>query len=157
MGLIDLMPTLCSYVGLDCPAASGVSLLSANSSAAGAPRYLAAEGVPGLERHRTIRGRRYKLLFEPAGPLGENLVRDHARGREHPYSLYDLRADSGERIDLLADEPVPSEAAEIFETLRPALHAAIPAGPAAQPRRAPIDPELRRRLEALGYAGKGSR
>ena len=150
-GLIDLLPTLCAYFDLPCPSASGIALLAAPGAPSPAPRYLAAEGVPGFRKHRAIRGRRYKLLFEPGGPLGENLSRDRRRGRAQPYSIYDLRVDPGEQRDLLAQGAPPPEVEALLEALRPALGAVIPDVARAEPDRIPIDPDLRRRLEELGY------
>jgi arylsulfatase A-like enzyme len=150
VGLVDLMPTLCDAQGLGCDAGDGRSLL-ANGADARPPRTLLAEGVPGLPTHRAARSGRFKLIYEPEGPLGPNLTRDTERGRAHAYSLYDLDADPAEQRDLL-DAPAPdAEAQQAFGALRAALEQAAAATVAAPPERAPLDPDTARRLEALGY------
>jgi hypothetical protein len=106
--------------------------------------------VPGQPSHRAARSGRFKLIYEPAGPLGPDLQRDAEKGRTHPYELYDLDADPGERRDLLAEPEPPAEALRAFESLRATLDARAEAG-AASPSRAPLDAESARRLEALGY------
>ncbi len=149
VGLVDLLPTLCDAQGLECPEADGRSLFDAETPER--PRTLLAEGVPGLPAHRAVRSGRFKLIHQPAGPLGAGLVRDTERGRSHPFSLYDLELDPGERRDLLAETPRPAAVEAAFESLRAALERAA-AGPAlALPERAPIDVETERRLESLGY------
>jgi arylsulfatase A-like enzyme len=146
VGLVDLLPTLCSAQALACPEVDGRSLFDAES-----PRALLAEGVPGLPAHRAARSGRFKLIYQPAGPLGADLARDTERGRTHPYSLYDLEADPGERHDLLAQTPLPAQAQAAFERLRDELERAAGTAALTPIERAPIDAETERRLESLGY------
>ena len=92
VGLIDLMPTICSYLGLDCPEPLfGLSLLEpARTGAELRDRYLMAEGVFYKLRNRAIRDESHKLLWQPQ------------RGPDHKtYALFDLRRDPGEMRDLL--------------------------------------------------------
>ena len=145
VGLVDLLPTLCDALELACPAGDGQSLFRADDA-----RALLAEGVPGQPTHRAARSGRFKLIYEPEGPLGPDLTRDAEKGRAHPYALYDLDADPDERRDLLAEPEPPAEALRAFESLRAALEARASAG-AAPVERAPLDAESERRLEALGY------
>jgi arylsulfatase len=149
VGLLDLLPTLCDAQGLACPASDGRSLFAAEAPEG--PRTLLAEGVPGLPAHRAARSGRFKLIYQPSGPLGPDLARDGERGRTRPFSLYDLELDPGERRDLLAESPRPPEAEAAFERLRDALEQAAGAAALAPPERAPIDAETEQRLEALGY------
>lgn len=150
--LIDLMPSFCDYLEVECPPLlAGASFLGSN----GAARYLAAEGVPYEPEHRAVWNRRYKLVYEPGGPLRPDLKRDTERGRARPWSLFDLEADPAERRDLLDDgEPTP-ETEAVFEALREALESR-PAAVPGSGETVPLDPELQRRLEALGYAGPGA-
>jgi len=145
VGLVDLLPTLCDALELDCPAGDGQSLFHADGA-----RPLVAEGVPGQPAHRAARSGRFKLIYEPAGPLGADLQRDAEKGRTHPYELFDLDADPGEQRDLLAEPEPPADALRAFESLRAALDARAATGPAPV-ERAPLDAESARRLEALGY------
>ncbi len=93
VGLIDLLPTLCDYLGLRCPERiAGRSMLG---EAPGRLRYLASEGVGQRPRNRAIRNARFKLSYEPAAGL-------HPPAGPLPYALYDIARDPGERIDLLS-------------------------------------------------------
>lgn len=150
VGLVDLLPTLCDALGLSCPAGDGHSLFAAPRPGEAA-RTLLAEGVPGLPAHRAIRSGRFKLIYEPEGPLGPDLVRDAERGRTHPWSLYDLDADPDERRDLLDASPRPDEVEREFESLRAGIDRAAATPAPVAPERAPLDATTERRLEALGY------
>jgi arylsulfatase A-like enzyme len=150
-GLVDLMPTLCDYLGIACPGEiAGNSLLSREDRPPS--RFLIVEGVHGHPSHRAVVGERYKLIYEPNGRVGPGFVRDPEQGKAHPSALYDLREDPGEGRDLLLDEsPAPEveaarrEMVQVMEEL------------ANRPRRAPelpattIDPALAERLRELGY------
>ena len=136
VGLIDVLPTLCDYLGLECPKVmSGWSWLRPSPER----RWLAAEGLASKPRNRTVRNRDWKLLWEPDsdGPV------------ENSYRLYHVAVDPGEREDL-AGSSAP-EARRALERLEPALHGAVAAF--ARPARstAPIDPALEQRLRGLGY------
>ena len=146
VGLVDVMPTLCRYLGLACPAASaGVSFVVDGTTRARAPRYLVSEGVVKQPEHRAIRNATYKLLWE-TGMRGDGSKKDN------PYSLYDFADDPGETRDLLAPEHHSAEADRVFETMKAALHEAVPGYDAPAGRRAPLDAQTLERLRALGYA-----
>ena len=148
VGLVDLMPTACDYLGVECPGdVQGWSFLAGP----GGPdrrerRYLAIEGVMRAARHRAVQNRRFKLHFEPNYRPGS----DAGPG---PYSLFDLAEDREERWDRLAPARRGSGSDRAFE----ALSAALPDAVATLPRRAPktreIEPDVLERLEALGYGG----
>lgn len=137
VGLIDVLPTLCDYLGLACPKGMpGWSWLRPPPDR----RWLTAEGLAGKPQNRTIRNREWKLLWEPdAAP----------DGGDGPYRLYRIATDPGEREDL-AGSNAP-EVRRALESLEPALHGAVSAyaGPAGST--APIDPALEQRLRGLGY------
>ncbi len=142
VGLVDLMPTLCGYLGAACPgSAQGENLLA--RSGPGAPRgerHVFHEGVMHRPGNRAIRSGTHKLILQPEeGPDGS---RD---------ALFDLLADPGETRDLLAGDSLGPE----VEAIRAALLRA--AGEAVRPFERPskestaIDTELERRLRSLGY------
>ncbi len=139
VGLVDLLPTLCSYLGFACPAQlAGRSLIDAGTSA---PRFLLAEAVGSQPRHRAIRGRRYKLIYEPGNPP------DGARA--NPYLLYDIVVDPEERTDLLASGNARNR--EIAERMQATLLAPSPPGPRLTQRLVPFEDDTEKQLRALGY------
>ena len=80
LGLIDLAPTLCDYLGVRCPESfAGASLL------ADAPpgRYVVSEHFPSGHERRAIRNGRFKLIHRPDA-------------EEPTYELYDLEGDPDE-------------------------------------------------------------
>jgi len=138
VGLIDVLPTLCDYLSLECPKVMfGRSWLRSGSG----PRWLVSEGVGAQPRHRAIRNRAWKLMWEPDQPPDGV--------RSNPYRLYHVAVDPGEREDL-ADSTLP-EARRALERLEPVLHGAVPAFAGASASVAPIDPALEERLRGLGY------
>ena len=102
------------------------------------------EGVMQRPRHRAIRNRSFKLLYEPGG-------RRDGRKRETPYSLFDLARDPGERFDTLEDLYGSERTERAFAVMREALIRAVAPTEAQPAERVPVDPALRERLEALGY------
>jgi arylsulfatase A-like enzyme len=151
VGLVDVLPTVCAYLGIPCPdGLAGASFLR-GAGGAGPPRFLTVEGVPHHPSHRAVVGERYKLIHEPDGRTGPGFVRDPEQGRAHPSALYDLDADPGERTDLLANEPRPPAIEAAARELREALDAIAARPRAPAPASTPIDPALAERLRALGY------
>lgn len=147
VGLIDLMPSMCLYLGLECPAMQGTSFLrEPGSSEALAPRYLVSEGVAQKPRNRAIRNDRWKLLYEPQG-TGGKLVSENPT----PYRLYDLEQDPGETRDLLDPHLRTDRVAPVERRLRDALPEAVSTVAAPTPGKTPGDRELESRLRALGY------
>jgi len=145
VGLIDVLPSLCTYLDLTCPQPMYGTSFIATSERDDAPRrYLVSEGVVQRPRHRAIRNGRYKLLWET-----EQLA-DGSK-KANPYSLYDVATDPGERRDLLQNSARSGETERVFATLSAALRDAVP--PFATPKKnpAPVDPQTRERLRALGY------
>jgi arylsulfatase len=138
VGLIDVLPTLCEYLDLPC-----AQPLFGRSwfGTSGDRRWLAAEGVGGQPRHRTIRNREWKLMWEPGRPPDGPLA--------NPSRLYRIDADPGERTDLANSEA--ADARRSFEVLEPALRNAVPPFERPAGNTAPIDPALEERLRGLGY------
>jgi arylsulfatase A-like enzyme len=145
VGLMDIVPTLCTYLGLDCaPATGGTSIIAAGSDPSRRSRYIVSEAVVGKPRHRAIRNQRYKLIWEPAG---RPKTPDHTRA----YALFDLRDDAREQTDLLDPAHLTDEAKRIFVTLRDALDAMDRATVVRPAGRVPLDAATQKRLESLGY------
>jgi arylsulfatase A-like enzyme len=137
-GLVDVMPTLCTYVGIACPPdEAGQDLLAQRAGR----RFLVSEAVGAAPRHRAIRNRRWKLLWQPDGaPDGP-----HA----DPYSLYDMASDPGERRDLVGAMD-PASRRTIDELTR-VLATAGPDRPRYDAPNVTVDRPVEDRLRALGY------
>ena len=142
VGLIDLMPTICSYLGLDCPEPLvGLSLLEHTRTGAELrDRYLVAEGVLSKLQNRAIRNESHKLLWQPQrGP--DNKI----------YALFDLRRDPGEMRDLLGSKPRSESTQRIVSTLMRAARVAVPEIEAPRKESITLDAKREERLRALGY------
>jgi arylsulfatase len=142
VGLIDWLPTLCRYLALECPGPhAGRSLLPGGEGRDGR-RFLVTEGVAGRPRHRSVRNASHKLIWQPMGAPGD--------AAEGAWSLFDVAADPGERVDLSGSDS--ARLRHVSEALREALRAGVPEVEIAPGSAVRLDPELRERLEALGYA-----
>jgi len=138
VGLVDLLPTLCTYAGVACPEnLAGQDLLAQRPGR----RFLVSEATGPAPRHRAIRNETYKLIWQPDGaPDGP-----HA----NPYSLYDVASDPGEQRDLIGTaDPALARA---VESLTAALRAAGPEEPLYAAPAVSVDPAVDERLRALGY------
>ncbi len=146
VGLVDVMPSLCSYFGVDCPGATkGWSFLSSpGDTEVEVRRYLVTEGVMDRPEHRSIRNRHYKLMYEPQGQ------RD-SRDKDTPWSQFAVGTDEAERHDVLEADPRSSLGDQAFRVMRPALFQAVERMAVPDGGTAEVDPELQKRLEALGY------
>ncbi len=150
---IDILPTILDLAGLPVPEGiQGTSLVARALGRAPAPAPPAysesgrnfyrenprqyVEGVAG--KWRMIRTDRYKLILIPKspGPIWE---------------LYDLAADPGETVNVLAAQP------DAAAGLKRSLLEIVAADPLRDDRaEPPLPPELEDRLRSLGYVG-GSR
>ncbi len=143
-GLVDVMPTLCTYLDLPCPTiAAGRSWLPPHQGEDTRPAgYLVSEGVIRRPRNRSISSERYKLIHRPDGRVDQ-------REPAESWSLYDLEVDAANRDDLLTRET--PEIRAVFEAMKQGVESAV--GPVDVPEapRVPVDDETRRRLEELGY------
>lgn len=148
-GLIDVRASLCAYLGVECPGPdAGRSWFAPEASA----RVVVTEGVIAQPAHRSARDRRYKLVSEPGGGVGLEKPRQRLPKAE-PLSLFDLAADPGESRDLLPAIGEDPQLGEIVARLRRELAEGIPAAPDWAREERALDPETRKRLEALGYLG----
>jgi arylsulfatase len=135
VGLIDVVPTLCSYLGLRCPEGLyGRSLLEGESL----DPLVVSEGVIDRPRNRAVRDADHKLILQPHG--GYDGTSD---------LLFDVRADPGETVNLL-DAAGQGQTA-IVRRLTDAAETAAPAVAVPEPDRLPMDQETERRLRSLGY------
>jgi arylsulfatase A-like enzyme len=136
VSLIDIRPTVLDALGIeledDAEALPGISLLSARSRppAGQPPRPVIAEAPLYGPRAKAIVEWPYKAILD--------LESGEAR-------LFDLSADPGERNDLAAARP--EELRGLLGVLADRIAAATPGESAP----AELDPELLRRLRALGY------
>jgi hypothetical protein len=119
-------------------------------------RCLVSEGLPGHAKHRTLQNRRYKLHYDPGGQLNPHLRRNPLAGKKQPFSLYDLEADPDEERDLLRLQPRPDGTDEILRIMSSSLVEAVKPAEIVTQERAPLDPAMRERLQALGYLESGA-
>jgi arylsulfatase A-like enzyme len=139
VGLVDIFPTLCTYLDIACPeTVFGLSQLEPATEADA--RYLVSEGVAGQPENRAIRNGVHKLLWQPgSGPDGAG------------HLLFDYRDDPGESRDLLAATPRAAHVGEIYEALARALEEAVPAVAVPDAETKQLDPAEVERLRSLGY------
>lgn len=146
---IDVLPTVFHILGIDNPhPRDGTSLLPLiwGRGQMLATRYAYCESdsihpakfnnrgfVAGIEgKHLAVRGKGRKLVYVPGRPQGE-------------FSLFDLRTDPGETVDLFGSER--KEAAEMVDL----LFRWKEKDPSLPPDRRRISEEARRILESLHY------
>jgi arylsulfatase A-like enzyme len=136
--LIDIYPTLCSYLDVPCPEAlSGTSWLEPfPGEKEFADRYRISEGVMFRPQNRALRVGDLKLLYQP------DPSPDGAGNR-----LFDLARDPGETHDL-SREP---DYLAIYGALSAVIDEAIPAIGPLDVDRVPLTQEEQDRLRSLGY------
>ena len=147
VGLIDVLPTLCTYLGVKCPDPMfGQSFITRadDGGRQRTRRYVVTEGVARRPAHRAIRNRDYKLVWE-TGPRGDG------KTKADPYSLYDTAKDPQESRDLRLPENRTPDGDRVFQTLSAALRDAVPPVAAPGKTKAAIDPATQDRLRQLGY------
>ena len=151
VGLVDVMATLCVYLGLECPEHDfGVSWIAPGTGGDPRPtRYLVSEAVMGKPDHRAIRNREYKLLWEPDGRRGAE-----SRPAGGGWALFATTQDPAERSDLLEASMPGSRARAAFRTLSAATPGSVPPFDTPATVRVPMEAQTRERLEALGYLGE---
>jgi arylsulfatase A-like enzyme len=151
-GLVDILPTVCSYLGLSCPSdVAGRSLLGKRRNP-DHPRLLFAGGGVAFPHNRAVRDRDWKLLWQPDGRIASN-GRIEPSG-SNPWSLYSMHDDPDEQHNLIdsADRATLAVAAQ----LKAALAQPLPVPETGPTKSVQVDGETARRLEALGYLGGGS-
>jgi len=134
VSILDVMPTVLDFAGIDHAGQQGVSLLPliAGGSRDAEPRALFAEHVRTLRQLRSIRVGRFKLVVD--------LVSDQA-------ALYDLETDPGEEHDVSGERP--GLVAALRAGLDRHVEATLSTGQAPTHEMEPADVEL---LKELGYS-----
>ncbi len=149
VGLVDVMPTACGILGVECPEGlEGRSLapLLAGDPADGWPRAAFSDFLDG---QRVARLGRWKLIL-----------------RGLSTTLFDLQEDPRETEDLSASRPITLAMMQGLLGMhqgrfvptgdvgtRPGTGGKAPARKAHEAEETTIDPETRKQLEALGYMG----
>jgi choline-sulfatase len=142
VSLIDIMPTACEILGVECPSniegRSLIPLLNGNDF----DRYPAASFSDFLDGQRTVRMGRYKLIYRGAST-----------------TLFDLKNDPGETADLSDDVPLALTALRdaLGTHLGRFVNSRTTSSSKKQLRhkaeKTNLDPETTRQLKALGYLG----
>lgn len=143
VGLIDIMPTLCTYLAVDFPesAICGRSLLASAQPGEGRHRsVIVAEGVMGKPSNRAIIHGDYKALWQPVpGP-------DHVG-----HALFNLNDDATEGANLIGSTKSTDRFRETFDRLVRLARSTVSSVENYPKEYVPIDPEQLRRLRSLGY------
>ena len=142
VGLVDIMPTLCAYLEVACPATLFGRNVLAGSDEGRLAKYVVTEGVMFKPRNRTIRDASYKLFWEPDGPIPT---------RDRAHALYNVEQDPGETRNLLSPENTTPEHEQIARILAYELREFVPPFERPETEFVPLDPQVERRLRALGY------
>jgi len=137
VSLIDVMPTLLAQGGIDAPAAAQGRDLSP---------LLRGAGVRGAAGVSFATGVKWRPELHSLRAPGWKLIRD---GRSGPAQLFDLTNDPGEQRD--ASRARPQEI-ERLEGMLAAHQDALAALPTLAPAQGEVSDEMKKRLEALGYA-----
>ncbi|MBP63796.1 MAG: hypothetical protein CMJ62_19900 [Planctomycetaceae bacterium] len=143
VGLIDIMPTLCTYLDVDLPGSiiCGRSLLAlADSKESRQQPVIVAEGVMGKPSNRAIIHGRYKALWQPVpGP------------DQVGHALFNLQDDASEGANLIGSTKSTDRFRETFDRLVRLARTTVSSVENYPKEYVPIDPEQLRRLRSLGY------
>jgi choline-sulfatase len=145
VGLVDVMPTLCTYLGIECPKpVFGRSLVALEGArpVERTGRYTVSEGVMNRPRLRSIRNRNFKLIWEA-----------ESENSEKPLFrfLVDLRADPNEQKNLVSRAYREDNMKHARRILVRAVSGAVPEYAVSAPETTPLTPEEVSRLKQLGY------
>ena len=147
VGLVDVMPTLCTYLGVDCPTpVFGNSFVGLEGDGDRASErsghYAVSEGVMGRPGLRSIRNRRFKLTWELQAE----------DSKTQPFRvLIDIQADPDEKRNLLAQAYRKDETSDVRRNLIDAMKEAVPEYAVPVPETRPLAAEEIQRLKELGY------
>jgi arylsulfatase A-like enzyme len=149
---IDVMPTILEVAGVEGPREQmqGRSLVALWGGGAVAEVPAFSEAAAFEEEIKSLRGPRYKLMLE----MGPETVLERGRAFVPPVPrhrrLFDLRADPGERRDLLAGEGVDGAIGDVAARLEQQLRDLVPVSP-GEVEEIELDDEAVERLKAMGY------
>ncbi len=146
VGLVDVMPTLCHYLGLDCPTpVAGRSFLSDREAGPlpGGGHYLVTQGVMGEPEAVAVQNRRLKLVHRPG--------QDGPPGTWRDYALYDRARDPDEETNQLATPESAEDYAEPLAALLRGLERSVVPFEAPEATHRPLSDEMVERLRQLGY------
>jgi arylsulfatase A-like enzyme len=148
---VDVMPTVLDVAGVEGPRArmQGKSLVGLWTGAREADRVAFSEAAAYAEEFKSVRGPRFKLVFE----IGPETVARHGRAFAPRVParrlLFDLSVDPREQRNLLAG--TPSRRAEFLAAdLETKLRAFVTAEP-GEVEEITLDEEALERLRAMGY------
>src|SRR5690606_37443010 len=136
VGLIDVMPTLCEWGGLACPATmEGRSFFAGEPATQGLSEpYRGEAALIDLAQRAAYQGR-YKLIHAPGR-------RAEVEPPPRAWSLFDLEADPAEQHDLLAHGEPPEAAQPAYAALQRVIEASrTDTSPALAPETTPVDPQ----------------
>ena len=148
IGLVDVMPTLCTYLGIDCPTPLfGTSFvgLEGDGEKKRPGRYTVSEGVMKRPGMRSIRNRRYKLTWETRAKNSET---------QPIRILVDIENDPDEKKNLLRKPHRNEKTDAVRRILIDAVKRAVPEYAVPDPEMKPLAPDEIKRLEELGYVGE---
>ncbi|HSJ96957.1 MAG TPA: sulfatase [Myxococcota bacterium] len=146
VGLIDLMPSLCDWLGLDCPPdMAGHSVFAGLGERTAPPETYLGEASVLDPRQRTVYRGPWKLIHQPAS-------RPEPDRPPRAWQLFHLESDPEEQQDLLRGEERSPEIVGAFRELRDALAEEVPPVADLEPGGdVEIDAKLEERLRSLGY------
>ena len=140
--LVDIMPTACEILGIECP--QGIEgrslkpLLTGNAF----DRFPSVSFAEFMSGQRAVRMGSFKAIYKGHVPFVYDLSNDPKEtrniAREQPVVLSGLRDAFGRQMERFSDSPLP---------------AARKRAPRHSAEDVTIDPETRRQLRALGYMG----
>ncbi|HEX5066229.1 MAG TPA: sulfatase [Myxococcota bacterium] len=151
VSLIDVMPTLLALAGVAAPkGVDGESLLPAMHGETLPERTLFAEAdAPGRWKKPFFRESWNPVLVAVRSQHGKMLIHRPVHGEAAPPQRFDLDADALERAPQPLDgDDLASAERQVDGYLNGRGPDGSPPAPAPEPE---LDPELRERLEALGY------
>jgi len=141
VGLIDIMPTACAYLGVPtAEMAHGRNLLESNFEGSSGVHCLVTEGVIEKPQNRAIQYGSYKLLWQPE--LG-------ADGKA--FALFNLKDDPLEQRDLLDPESQFENGQQIVSAMLQEGRNIVSEFDTPEQKSVPMHPDSIRRLKSLGY------
>ena len=144
VGLVDLMPTLCTYLDVEVPddvVAFGRNWLEPSTrNGKLRDRYLVTEGVMNRPQSRAIRHHGHKAFWQPVRPKDRK-----------ERALFRITEDPGEVRDLLTLADGTQSALDTYEDLLRGGRDVVSAFVAPERENVPLGDQVVKRLRSLGY------